>query len=561
MSTGRRTLRQNTRERLISTDFNRMETFVGADANNILRGLAVRPVDDSAFIGTTFPAPAAGTLAVDVAVPAAPDFGGVIDGLMVVVPIAGTGFTVTAGQLLVIDPDGQPGSSDPNPANPDDPILKYVASAGVTNPALLAWTPNAGPGTRVDVIECQRTDVVQEVDNRDIFNPSTGLFTPTAVTKVTDGELQFRVRLGVTGGGLPAPALGWFPLAIVATPAGAVNLDTCLVWDVRDLLSDRADANARRVSLDGRRERSAWMVDPSQPGEVRLSGQSIVDWAGYRFGGSFGDSNLATPYVRLDLPQYQSAGFVPTAGLIFYVYALFPGGYVRWVPYTATATPTIGGRSPGGYRGVLAVSHIASGFGFPAIAVGTPPTLGLGVSTTVGQVVATGVIGPGPDFLGAIDDGTQTLIGGTTGVLPWQTPVAGVLGGSTVDFAFSSSLNYPNSAKSIRVFARVAFNGFAVLGESAHVLRTIQLLDVTSGNLIIAAAQTDSNVVIRDVSGVAFEMFTFDIPIAAVSSTYPIPAGPIRVRVSYTVTGITAAGPFSPSAAEGLVLGWVSGDY
>lgn len=413
MSTGRRSLRQNTRERLISSDFNRMQTFIGTDANDALRGQMLRPVDDAGFVGVTFAVPGPPSFAIDVTTVTAPLYGGVIDGLMVVVPAAAVSLLVTPGEVLLIDPDGQPGSSNPNPPNPDDPICKYVNAPGIPVVGTLVWTPNAGPGTRVDVVECQRTDIVQETDNRDVFNPSTGLFSPTMVTKVTDGNLTYRVRLGAPGGGLPAPALGWFPLAVLSTPAGAPNLDTVSVWDVRRLLSDKAKPFAIRMTNTTVQERGRWMIDVTQPGQLRFSGERVVDAVGDRAGGLILDVLFGTNYVRLDSASYQAAGFVPLASTILNVYALFPLGYTRWVPYYFAPTASAGGRVPGPYRGIIAISHVPSFNGAPTLPVPLPVATGLGGSTAIGAVLAETVIDTtGIVVRGAVGTSRQTTFDG-----------------------------------------------------------------------------------------------------------------------------------------------------
>jgi hypothetical protein len=134
MSSGRKVLRQNTRERIISTDFNRMQSFIAAYANEAMREQMLVPQDDSFAVGTTFPVAGALTTAIDIIKPFAPMYGGVLNGLMVVVPAAAQYLLVTSGMLLMIDPDGQPGSSNPNPPNPDDlGPAKLVYSGRRTN--------------------------------------------------------------------------------------------------------------------------------------------------------------------------------------------------------------------------------------------------------------------------------------------------------------------------------------------------------------------------------------------------------------------------------------------
>ena len=309
MSSGRKALRQNTRERLISSDPNRVQSFVAGYANEALRLQMLQPKDDSLSIGTTFLTPGPLSAAFDVLAPAAPDYGGVLGGLTVVVPAAATHLLITAGMLLVIDPEGAVGSTDSTPLNPDDGPgpSRLVASAGVTVAGALTWVPNPGPGARVDVVECQRANVVVETDNRDIFNPATGLFTPAAVTKVVAGDLVFRVRQGVAGGGLPAPALGWVPLAIISAPAGSVDLDACTVWDVRPLLSDTSAPYAQVRSVYPTIKRFGVIAENKTAAlELRLSGEVQGDYLGQRIGGIISNPSVAS-YVDLNDATYYQA--------------------------------------------------------------------------------------------------------------------------------------------------------------------------------------------------------------------------------------------------------------
>lgn len=539
MSTGRRTLRQNTRERLLSSDYNRTETFIGADANEVLRGQMIRPVDDFAYVGTTFTAPGPSSLALDFSVPTAPLTGGVVDGLMVVVPIGATSVLITPGELLVIDPDGQPGSSDPNPANPDDPICKYVRAPGISAALTLNWTPNPGPGIRIDVIECQRADVVQEVDNRDIFNPSTGLFVPTAVTKVTVGDLSYRIRLGVAGGGLPAPALGWFPLAVLSTPAGAPNLDTVGVWDVRNLLSDLAEPYNPRMGLVPTVERGRWLIDTTQPGQARLSGEIVRDFGGYRFGGAMLDMLLGTLYVDLLSPSYQMAGLVVGPGQLLQVYALFPAGYVRWVPYYFAATPGAGGRTPGSYRGILAVSNFPSINGVPSVPIPVPTNTGLSVAASAGVALAHFVTNAASVFRGAVFDGDLVMLSALTAAVGWQTALPAIAGGPnvwTTTYTLVAGIHYPFGARRVRLVVTSNW-GLAVAGDANAIYRSVNLRNPGPPALYLEGITAGSVVVMRDTIGAAADLFELDVPTLADGLSQP--SGVVTVEVSYVNFGGT----------------------
>jgi hypothetical protein len=102
-------LQFNTRERVVSADFDREQSFAAGYSNEALREQSLAPQDDSFFVGTTFYAAGATTSAVDVLRPAAPAYAGVLNGLMVIVPMGATSILITPGMLQVIDPEGQIG--------------------------------------------------------------------------------------------------------------------------------------------------------------------------------------------------------------------------------------------------------------------------------------------------------------------------------------------------------------------------------------------------------------------------------------------------------------------
>lgn len=554
MTTGRRTLRQNTRERIISTDWNRTETFIGADANEELRGQLLRPVDDTFYVGTTFDAPGPFSLAIDVSTVAAPSYGGVIDGLMVVVPAGATHLLVTAGTLLVIDPE--------SPANPDDPISKYVRDAGVqiVTPQL-TWTPNPGPGTRIDVVECQRSEIVQEVDNRDVFDPSTGLFNPTAVTKVTKGALTYRIRLGAPGGGLPAPALGWFPLAVLSTPAGAVDLDTVGVWDVRNLFTDHAPANTSVSNADVRAlPGNKWLLDGTPLVQYRFSGRSVKTLGGYQFGGTFYDPLFGTPYIDLgNAPAYHAAGFVPAPSLPLYVYALYMPGYVRWVPYYFAATPGAGGRTPGPFRGILAVSQTPPLLGQPTVPIAPPTATGLGGSTPFGVAIASSAVDAAGAFLQANYDSEWVNFSPldlATGAIPWRT-IAGTIIANEAYFPLTPGTDFPFGVNKVRATLTTTFSPLgAANGDSNVVTFQTRLWNpIATVHWNRAVQQWTKTIVRNPVFGAfALDQTFVEFPVLNDGLSQPN-GGIVQLRLSTSnLGGSVAAAPLT--AASLRISGW-----
>lgn len=555
MSSGRKAVQQNTLERVVSSDWNRMQRFAAGFDNEILRRAMLAPVDDTVYIGTTFNNPGPISAAFDVLAPAAPDYAGILNGLMVVVPAAAMHVLVTSGAMTVVDPEGQPGSSDPSALNPDDGPgpARAVYSDGVTVVGALTWAPNPGPGTRVDIVECQRNQVVAESDNRDIFDPSTGLFTPQVVTKVTNGGLTYRIRQGVAGGGLPAPALGWVPLAVIAAPAGAVDLDACHVWDVRPLLSDLARPFAQVRSIIPTIDRWRMVCDAeTAPGELRLSGESQGNYLGWRMGGLFREPGL-TYYVDLaNAPFYQAAGFVPVASLPYYVYSLWPGGYVRWVRYHANPVAGVGGRTPGNFRGVIAVSQVPPVNGQPLAPVACPPGWGLNVSTIFGQCMVAGQVDTTTALLGFIADGN--LVHFPSSNLPTVAPFSVFNIGAGIDdvnYVLTPGVHFPAGSKRVRVQCLFALNAFAAgnlvyLADSARVAAFV-------GGGSMAELGGDVRALIRpNATALLAYSQTWDLPVAVDGVSAPPALG-----FQFTYARLDAGSGVGGVAAASLtVLGW-----
>lgn len=550
MSSGRKALRQNTRERLISTDPNRVQSFVAGYANEALRQQMLQPKDDSLSIGTTFLTPGPLSAAFDVLAPAAPDYGGVLGGLTVVVPAAATHLLITAGMLLVVDPEGAVGSTDSTPLNPDDGPgpSRLVASAGVTVAGALTWAPNPGPGARVDVVECQRANVVVETDNRDIFNPATGLFTPAAVTKVTAGDLVFRVRQGVAGGGLPAPALGWVPLAIISAPAGAVDLDACTVWDVRPLLSDTSAPYAQVRSIYPTIKRFGVIAEnKTAPAELRLSGEVQGDYLGQRIGGIISDPSV-TNYVDLnDVTYYQAAGFVAVPSSIYFVYALWPGGYVRWVQYHATPIAGFGGRAPGSFRGIIAVSQVPNLNGQPLAPVATPSGWGLGVSTAFGQMIAAGSVSAGAALDGFVGDDYMIQLEASQ----LSTAPASLVD-PDVGFVLVPGVHFPAGAKRVRLLLTAIFTGFGAAGDRAQMFETLDIVTAVGANQLASVYYGTTTITRPTAVPTISYLHTIDLPVVADGITVP-PA----IGIKWSLTRVDVGdGTGVLSAALAIVTGW-----
>jgi len=550
MSSGRKQLRQNTRERVISTDFNRSQAFGYGYANEFLREQILTPVDDEFFAGVTFTSAGSLTLAVNVTAPAAPDAGVVLNGLMVLVPLSATSVLITAGALVLIDPEGVAGSSDPTPVSPDDGPgpARTVYSAGIATLGALAWTANPGGSTRVDVVECQRTNIVTETDNRDIFNPATGLFSPTSVTKVTAGELTFRIRQGIAGSGVPAPALGWFPLAIISAPASSTTLDTCYIWDVRNLASDFANGNVNRQNLFAYVDRMQAVVDTrTVGGQARFSGISTVVYAGRRFGGRIIDPVNTLLYRDiLSSTQALEPGFPSTVNRPYYVYAAMPGGYPRWAAYTTTTNAGAGGRVPCGFRGVLVMSQTppTPGFGTPSIAIGMPSAWGLGAGTFNAVCIGAGLVDSG-GVVQSFNASNGSIYNPTTGPAVVATIVA-----PKATATLTPSVHYPANARSVRLAYALQGTGASALAV-VNVTIVITLTNAAGNDMAFISTQSFTYTATN--GGVINYVGTVDCPLPDYIAT----AAPVQ-SIQFELVPVIVYGSTVDTLASGFVavMGW-----
>lgn len=332
MPSGFRTMIINTQERAVSTDINRLQDFEGFDLAEMMRYLInVSSGDDDANLGVI-------TQYSTLATPLRAE---IINGYLVQ-PQQGLGvldLLVTDGVLFGIAPDG----------SPDESNYKFVKDPGLPSIGFLSMTPNSSGSPRVDVIECQIAEYVSETDNRDIFNPLTGLFSAVNVDKVRQGKLNYRVRLGTPGGGYPGGAMGWLPLAVAHVPDGVSDNDGMIFWDVRPLINDRL-FNVTNLSI----------VNPVMQ-RAHVNASDLTQVSGYvealfldrRIGGHLKSGSGFSDLLSIDLtdPVNQDPGVSFAIGTFQYLYLVFPFGLPRWARYTAGAP-----RLPHAPRGIPVLS-------------------------------------------------------------------------------------------------------------------------------------------------------------------------------------------------------------
>lgn len=390
---GNKVIILNTRERVLSTDANRAQTFYGQGVADLLRFMVDASCEES-HLGGGYEVLSDGT--------ETPTRAYVVNGLRPQ-PVNGTAsLLVTPGVMLVVD----------NPADPntDDSVASWITDPGISLTGILTLPANGTGLTIIGVVECQRTTLVLEQDNRDVFNANTGLFSPQLVNKVTAGRLIYRIRLGTPGSGFPGVAAGWAPLAVFNQPAAATTWDdVLLMWDVRTLVNDRWNAPFNTPLNFAELVKGFAYVDTQTPGQSLLISELDANRLEARAGGRPGADDpdpTALWYFDLEDVANRPANFAGySANKWWTVFAIFPHGLPRWQRYSSAATTAP--RRPCGMRGIPAVTNVGPSFGgAPATPINTPTATGLldaaasnAVALISGQTDAT------PNVLPALMDG------------------------------------------------------------------------------------------------------------------------------------------------------------
>lgn len=422
MASGNRRIRINTQERAISADINRLQQFQNQDFGEFLRLLLNMSTDDETGL-VTEPVTLGTPLVADI-----------VNGFMVR-PIAGSfALTVDAGIMGALAPDGAV----------DDSNYKYMRDPGIPSAGVLALTANASGSIRIDVIECSvnATDATVS-DSRDIFNPATGLFSATSVTKEVKGQLTYRVRAGTPGSGMPANQSGWLPLCVASVPTGSTTNDTVTFWDVRPMIGDRSNGIVFSAHEFATPHTSGNVATVTAGSVSTLTGSTRAVANGRRLGGTFRRGTPGTDgnSIVLSDAANQEPGFAVTLNALSYVYLLTPFGLPRWARYTDGPS----GRTPRAPFGIPVLSLVTpdNHSGAPQAAVSLPTSTGLGGSTTVGACVASGMMYTGFVMMTAIFSGTQTNV--------WTYPTtAGVsINAALYKFTLTPGLTFPKHARRI----------------------------------------------------------------------------------------------------------------
>lgn len=443
MASGRKTMKINTQERAVSTDINRLQAFAAADLAEMFRyWMNVNSGTDDLE---------AGAVLVEDTTLDTPLTAEIVNGLLVRPQLAALDLLVDAGVMFALAPDD----------GPDDSDYKFIHDPGIQTLGTLTMTAGGGGDTRIDIIEVQVSSEVVETDNRDIFNPTTGLFTATSVTKATQGTCttvggatNIRVRAGTPGAGIPARANGWLPLCVACVPVSATTCDDMTFWDVRPLLSDREFSPFKLSNAIPRLRQSRLNATTLSA----TKGWLEASYAGRRLGGRIRRGTPGTDAESIslsDVANQENAGCTFVAHQPYYVYLLTPFGLPRWARYTDASS---GSRIPRSPRGIPVVSMIApDNNGVPVSAIVIPTSTGLGGSTQAGVLVAAGWATTGPaqkGFWGS-EDG-QMLAVGTSDYSNVPKVTMSLPGGNIGRATFTPNTDFPANAKALLVAFDVA---------------------------------------------------------------------------------------------------------
>lgn len=433
---GTRKIVENLRERVSGEDIVRLQRFVEGDIGDVLRywlDVGQGTEDDAPLAWESAPT--------TTQTPARAE---ILSGLMAQPQLASVNLLVQGGSALVVD----------TVTDPDARCYRFANTLGVQTLGQLTLTPNFSGMIRIDVVEFALAEpTITESTSREVQDAVTGIFAPQTVNKVSSADLQFRIRLGVDGGGMPAHQAGWCPIMVASVPNGATDWDAVTCWDVRPLLADYAAPTKQDRTLFVA-EQSHLRVDTKEsPGQARLRGV----WTGRKrhrkVGGRLARTSPGTdtlvsgaPYVDLAAAANQEAstGTIGAADYI-HVYLLFPFALPRWCRYTDAGA---GFRRPRGVKGLLVASNLGANFVFGTYPL-TPAlhaSYGLGTLTSVDSVcIACGYSSSGgyQDML--VEDGQSFL--GTAGPVVTGVAVPNV----GLDFTLTPNIHFPAVARRLRV--------------------------------------------------------------------------------------------------------------
>lgn len=344
MSNGGSRVVLNTRERIISNDHNRLQDMIGG----------ARAAAMARLHGDVYDARTPGYAPQTTVGGQTPMLADVFGGLFVQVDDPNNLF-IDPGVVGVVDPDASPGL--------DDEVYKVIDDPGLTTAGVLTWQANASGSIRIDVILADVVEQVLETDNRDIFDPATGLFTVQTVNKVVAKRLSYSILRGTPGAGMPVLP-NQIVLAVASVPDGTASWADVGFWDCRPLVSERMH-NAK-ITNEGNFEntRRYYEYDYHSTSGAEFSGFAYTEYGGYRVGGRLmssipgqgdiafdaGDaangSNGSSYLAPIDPSPEDDRGANP-------IFIIFPHGLPRWARYSEGNAPGLTIRAPYGANGIL----------------------------------------------------------------------------------------------------------------------------------------------------------------------------------------------------------------
>lgn len=317
---GNKTVKFNTREKVLSEDVNKAQALGNRGLMEVARHLFStlhNGKEDVQYVTTGAPLRAL-----------------VLSGLCVLPQMASFDLYISAGAACTTETQVDPNNS---------PLCFAELTSNAATPGALVLSPNPAGSVRVDVVEFSRVDETFAIENRDIYNESTRVFDAVSVPKIVGSRLVFRVRQGVPGAGYPGHASGWCPLAIACHAPGSTTNDNVEFFDVRPLVSDRENLTIGTLGYDWR--------DSTYAGALNdLKGVVSAFLDGVRVGGALGTSEVNAAAFSPVSAVNQVSGFaIPGGSQFIYFYMLFPEGLPRWARYFPAAS---GVRLPSDFKGI-----------------------------------------------------------------------------------------------------------------------------------------------------------------------------------------------------------------
>lgn len=457
MTSTTKSLKYNTRERALSTDLNREQNFLSSELAQFARSLLLTP-----YPTTGTPYYSFNETITEPSVTDRPIRAAVLQGLAPY-PINGTtDLLITSGQLLQVQATGGLGA--------DDFEVALVTDEGVQTTGILTLTPNSSGSGRVDIVECKVIDYDYETSSRDVYDPGTGLFTVASLVKVTGKKLQYRIRTGDPSSVWPGIVDEWLPLCVLVVPDGTTDFDTVDMYDVRPLVTKRAQ-DISEVS-ENLPQFYQLICNYDLTNQHKIAPIMNVGFKNQRV--RWGDGNaVASSPLMLDLQSadLRDPAWTPVASEWWRLYLAFPFGLPRWAKYSdSTTSPRKGQR-----EGIPIMTNKICGFyGNATLTCALPTATGLvgTVETSEMFCVVSGFVDSGGTIRGTMGDKNKLWISPQSTVQPNVT--ATTL--TDTQAKFNTRLIVPPNARKARI--RVAIAHGYIPGSDDEVHLGNHVLDV-----------------------------------------------------------------------------------